>query len=305
MVSVIIPIYNNSKYITEAINSVLSQSCTDLECIVIDDGSTDNTKEILQNFIQSKKICYYYQENRGVSAARNLGIEKSNGSEILFLDADDLLSTCALKSLSNNIESYDMIFGAWEDFGNIVHRKNLYLHIFDDKLLTYLRYKPVPSAALIKKNCLEKWNENLKVWEVTDFFLHIILNGAKVTFINDTVTKMRQHNDPNRASIKQDHFHPLTTLPFLKKWKREIKCQQMLSEDIETLIDEDIINNIYTAIRMEIRLKELKIYFKEVRIQSLKTSQFYKPFGLYYFIYHLKSINTMFIFNKIDKYFGK
>jgi glycosyltransferase involved in cell wall biosynthesis len=305
MVSVIIPTYNNSKYITEAINSVLSQSCTDLECIVIDDGSTDNTKEILHNFIQSKKIFYYYQENTGVSAARNLGIQKSKGTQILFLDADDLLNTNALKSLLNNIGSYDIIFGAWEDFGNIMHRKNLYLYIDNNKLLTYLKYKPVPSAALIKKNSLERWDEDLKVWEVTDFFLHIILNGAKVTFINDTVTKMRQHNGPHRASIIQDHFHPLTTLPFLKKWKTEIKCQKMLCADVETLIDEDILSNINSAIRMGIRLKELKIYFKEINIQSLKTSQFYKPFGLYYFIYHLKSINTMFIFNKIDKYFGK
>lgn len=304
MVSVIIPTYNNSKYIIDAINSVLSQSYTNLECIIIDDGSTDNTKEILHNFIQSKKVFYYFQENEGVSAARNLGIEKSKGSQILFLDADDLLHNNALELLVNNIKDYDMIFGAWEDFG-IVERKNLYLHFYNNTLSTYLKYKPVPSAALIKKNKLQKWDVNLKVWEVTDYFLSIILNGSTITFTNDIVTKMRQHDGLNRASIVQDHFNPIQTLSFLAKWKKNIKDMNMLNSEVEAVIDVEIINNIYIAIRNKSNHRSLKTFFAIINVKNLKNALSYKKFGLYFFIVHLKTFSAILFFKKLNGFLGR
>ena len=85
------PAYNHAHYLAEAIESVLAQTYTDIEIIVIDDGSTDNTKKVLAPYIKGGKIRYIYQENRGLSAARNTGLKAAQGMYIKFLDSDDFL----------------------------------------------------------------------------------------------------------------------------------------------------------------------------------------------------------------------
>lgn len=87
-VSVIIPVYNGERFLAEAITSVLDQGMPALELIVIDDGSTDNSASVAQQFGQ--QVRYFYQPNSGPAAARNQGIEMSQGQIISFLDADDL-----------------------------------------------------------------------------------------------------------------------------------------------------------------------------------------------------------------------
>lgn len=86
--SIVIPSYNREKFLAIALNSVLNQSFSDYEVIIVDDGSTDNTKETIKKFCH-EKIKYYYQKNQGPAAARNLGVKKSSGKYICFLDSDD------------------------------------------------------------------------------------------------------------------------------------------------------------------------------------------------------------------------
>jgi glycosyltransferase involved in cell wall biosynthesis len=87
MVSIIIPTYNRAGFIARAIDSALAQTYTDYEIIVVDDGSTDNTKEVLKPY--ENKIQYIYEENSGSSAARNTGIRAAKGKWLAFLDSDD------------------------------------------------------------------------------------------------------------------------------------------------------------------------------------------------------------------------
>lgn len=87
-VSVIIPTFNRAQWISCAINSVLSQTYSDYEIIVVDDGSTDNTKSVIELY-QNPKIKYFFQNNSGVSSARNKGISESSGDWLAFLDSDD------------------------------------------------------------------------------------------------------------------------------------------------------------------------------------------------------------------------
>jgi len=118
MISVIIPTYNCDKYICEALDSVLHQTYSDYEIIVIDDGSTDTTREIIENRFQA--VRYYYVENNGVSAARNLGISMAQGELIAFLDSDD-------KWLPEKLEKQVALFEANETVG-LVFTENYFFN---------------------------------------------------------------------------------------------------------------------------------------------------------------------------------
>ena len=92
LISVIIPSYNSENYLAETIHSVQNQSYENWECIIIDDGSTDQTNELVKKTITLDSwIHYYYQENSGLSASRNFGIAIAKGDYIQLLDSDDVL----------------------------------------------------------------------------------------------------------------------------------------------------------------------------------------------------------------------
>lgn len=107
MISVIIPVYNSEKFLYRCLESVVKQSYSNLQIICIDDGSTDNSNSILQNYaVKDNRVLVYRQNNQGAGAARNLGITKAKGKYIVFLDPDDFYpDNKVLEDLYNAIEN--------------------------------------------------------------------------------------------------------------------------------------------------------------------------------------------------------
>lgn len=98
IISVIMPCYNNGQYIAQAIESVLAQTYDNCELVIVNDGSTDNSEEVIMRYAESDgRIRYFWQENRGASAARNYGVQEASGKYICFLDADDWLASECLR----------------------------------------------------------------------------------------------------------------------------------------------------------------------------------------------------------------
>ncbi len=123
LVSIIVPCYNQAQYLSEAISSVINQTYTNWECIIVNDGSPDNTKEVSSEWLsKDKRIKYIEIDNKGVSFARNIGIELALGNFILPLDADDRISTdyvaLALKEFKEN-KNLRVVYGKAEKFGDI------------------------------------------------------------------------------------------------------------------------------------------------------------------------------------------
>lgn len=107
--SLIVPVYNTEKYIEKCLNSILNQSYKNYEIIVINDGSTDNSEKILEQYKTNKKIKIIKQKNKGLSDARNEGLNHISGDYILFIDSDDYIEPKLLETLNNNIEDEDLI----------------------------------------------------------------------------------------------------------------------------------------------------------------------------------------------------
>ncbi len=182
-VSIIIPCYNLAEYLTETLESVLIQTYENWECIIMNDGSTDNTDEIVQKWcIKDKRYKYIKQSNQGVIAARNISIKSSIGKYILPLDADDKIDAYfleeAVKFLENN-ES-DIIFGIVETFGT--HTERWDKEIFS--IAEELKHNLIPITALYRREIWESiggYNSKMKNgFEDWDFWLSAIEKGFRV-----------------------------------------------------------------------------------------------------------------------------
>jgi glycosyltransferase involved in cell wall biosynthesis len=205
IVSIIIPTFNRAEYVGQAVRSVFAQTFADYEVIVVDDGSTDNTREVLDAFKGAPNFRYHYQPNSGRSTARNQGFTLAQGDFILFLDSDDLLFPDALAQLYAAAQSSaaGMIVGQVQ-FAN-EHLEKLWLlkpsrdtsrkgEVTYSSLITG-RYFLLPGAVLLSRECLQKvtgFDRTLEPCEDYDFYLRVAL-AFELTCIERPVLRYRLH----------------------------------------------------------------------------------------------------------------
>lgn len=118
LISIIVPCYTQAQYLDECLQSVLNQTYQNWECIIVNDGSPDNTEEVAKRWLEKNlRFKYFKKENGGVSAARNFGIEKAEGDWILPLDGDDRISNQYLELASKEFSDHDIVYSEGEYFG--------------------------------------------------------------------------------------------------------------------------------------------------------------------------------------------
>ena len=205
IISVIIPTFNRAEYVGQAVRSVFLQTFDGYEVIVVDDGSIDNTKEVLAAFKDAPNFRYHYQANSGRSAGRNEGFKLARGDFILFLDSDDLLFPGALAQLYEAAQGSDagMIVGQVQ-FANEQLEKLWLLKpnpepcrqgkLSYPSLITG-RYFLLPGAVLLRRKCLREvagFDRSLEPCEDYDFYLRVALH-CELTCIERTVLHYRMH----------------------------------------------------------------------------------------------------------------
>ena len=186
-VSVIIPAYNGDRYIVQAVESALCQTFTDLEIIVVDDGSTDATHQILQPYFD--RIRYVYQENRGVAAARNRGIQEAQGEFIAFLDQDDFFlpdKLAAQIALFRQQPSLGIVNSGWRlvnQQGDAISEITPWLYFPKLDLETWIVQMPVlPSAMMFSRQWLELaggFNSEFDSVDDSDLVLRLAVLGCE------------------------------------------------------------------------------------------------------------------------------
>lgn len=114
-ISVIVPVYNVEKYLRRCIDSILSQTFSDFELLLIDDGSKDKSGDICDEYVaKDVRVKVFHKANAGVSSARNLGLDKAKGEFIFFVDSDDFLDKTHLENYSKDIDNFDLIFQGYK-----------------------------------------------------------------------------------------------------------------------------------------------------------------------------------------------
>lgn len=211
LVSVIIPSYNSEKYVGKAIESVLTQSYENIECIVVDDGSTDNTASVAKSF--EPRIKSIYQKNAERSAARNTGIGIATGKYISFLDSDDSIYPSKIADqvafLERNADC-DAVYSKVKLFRDETPESPFTLEritpsgdILDT--LLYGNFITVHSP-LIRKSAIEKihgFNPALSHNEDWEFFLRLALSGVRFGFIDEYHALCRMHqSNTSRDEIR-------------------------------------------------------------------------------------------------------
>ncbi len=214
LVSVIIPTYNRGWILKEAIDSVLAQNFTDFELIIVDNGSTDNTQDILDSY-KEKIIVERHSRNKGVSAARNRGIASASGQYIAFLDSDDLWLP---QKLSTQIDFFNanpeaLICQTEEKwirnsiFVNPKKRhKKISGNIFEQSLYLCL---VSPSAVMIKRSLFEKtgmFDESLPACEDYDMWLRISCRYPVYLIDTPLIIKRGGHADQLSRSSGLDRY---------------------------------------------------------------------------------------------------
>ena len=118
LISIIIPSYNVENYITKGIESCLNQSYKNIEVIIVDDGSNDNTTKVVERYLDDKRLTLIKKANSGVSATRNIGIKNTNGQYCVFLDSDDWLELNTIERLVSLIDGSKLIACSYNNFVN-------------------------------------------------------------------------------------------------------------------------------------------------------------------------------------------
>ena len=289
-ISIIVPIYNAEKYLNKCLDSLINQTKKELEFILINDGSTDTSEEIIKNY-KDNRIKYFKNKNQGIGKTRNFGISKAQGKYLMFLDSDDYLALDACEKLYDKAEKEKL---------DIV--MNDFIKIFDDGRKEYIKqpnfknsslknnpniisenlspWAKLYSTKLIKKNNI-KFVEDLK-YEDAPFVIETLDKANNIGKINEALNYYVIHGNSETTVLDKKVFDILKIVDIIRKYSQGKKY---LKEKIDELTVRIITN--YTIQQRNQKDKKTAIkfidkafdYLKE-EIPDYKNNKYYENRGI-------------------------
>ena len=271
-ISIIVPIYNAEKYLNKCIDSILNQTKKELEIILINDGSKDNTEKIIKEY-KDKRIVYYKNTNHGIGYTRNYGISKSTGKYIMFLDSDDYLEKDACEKLFNKIEKDKLdivICDFYKDYESEIEEihtgsfKDASLKDNPDIITEYLcPWAKLYSSKLIKDNKI-KFVEDLK-YEDAPFVIEALDKAKKIGKIDECLNYYVIHNNSETTVRDRKCFDILKIIDKIRKYTKD---KEYLKEKIDKLTVRIITN--YTIQQRNQKDKKIGLEFIDEAFSYLK-----------------------------------
>lgn len=318
--SVIVPVYNTGKYLNKCLDSILNQSLKDLELIIVNDGSTDNSVDIIKEYIKNNKdrIVFLDKKNGGQGSARNLGISKAHGDYITFVDSDDFIDKDMYK------EMYDMaikndsdivicnISDYYEKSGS---SKDTCLSLDKEVSVNEALIKSVPSVVnkIYKKELLKNIKFDESIWyEDLPYSLQVVSNAKKINFINKPFyhyyhrVKSTMHNENIAKNLDILKAYDIL-INYLKKEKKYDKYKDEIDF---ILLKEVYLSTVNRVIRTGNKRSEKRNIIKQVRdyYKSFNTgkTKYFKTLSKSYKIsYYLIKLRLYFVLSLIFKLKGR
>jgi glycosyltransferase involved in cell wall biosynthesis len=219
-VSVVIAAYNAAAFVADTLESVLAQTLADIEVIVVNDGSTDCTKEVVRGF-PDRRLILLEQRNAGVSSARNTGLAAARAPYVLFLDADDLLLPTALSQMTGVLDARPDRVACFahhiriaEDGAELSRREDIPLRVFpaDDTLRHLATKNFIVCGAICARTSaarrLKGFDTTLHWGEDWEFWCRLAMLGDFAAMPNDIVLMYRQHGSSTNLRSRCPALHP-------------------------------------------------------------------------------------------------
>jgi len=263
--SIIIPTYNRSTFLRKAIQSVCEQTFGNWEIIIVDDGSTDDTKIMISNF-HNNRIFYYYQQNRERSAARNNGVVRSKGEYICFLDSDDFYFPTHLENLHEFLVAKNkpvaMIFTGFEYLENERSKGSFLPNFSGNPMIFFIKNPIIPSCVCIHRKILETvtFDETVKI--VEDAILWIKISNIFPVYHLSKATVGYSLHENNSVSLFQNSFS------FRLKGMKKLFSEFPQKDKIPTYIRNEELSNCYYGIAKYYYLNRSFIYMILMLLKS-------------------------------------
>jgi len=270
-ISVIVPVYNSEKYLEEMIGSILRQSYTDYELILIDDGSTDKSSDICDKYaLKYNKVKTIHKINSGAGAARNTGIEIASGEYIMFVDSDDFIEDDMLETMLENILDNDMLIsGAIVEsyIGETLNSKKVFAMpqkkyniagLIEDFECTYSQICLFPPwAKLYRRDIIDRYNirfpTNMRTGEDGFFNVDYLACCKTVVAIDRELYHHRRRNINSLSSIfiKERIDNIIAEFDKLCNFALEVKCDKDCLTRLYEIRREHLIFNCYAIIKSQ------------------------------------------------------
>lgn len=284
-VSVIVPVFNASKYIGKTLDSIINQDFDSYEIIVVDDGSTDNSLEIINDTLEKTEIPHkvIHQENAGVSVARNVGIDASTGDYLVFIDADDHVTSNHLSTLYNGESDFSLILYVKEDGDRLIDMDTytedvISAYDFIKKELnmeiTFNFFQLMYKASIIKDNNI-RFTPGIVYGEDTEFAHKALSNGSEIVINNVVTYYYVQHSDSAIKSTEYRRFGVVEIFENLADFYNKNNKAELANLIITSRIPKAIFGNMnfffhngYDFDEVIAKMKELDLFEKLSRYQG-------------------------------------